>query len=144
MIKLKPIFTLFAALAVGTTPLLAADTKDETPLSKEMAAMNKTLRTLKRQVADPAKKAESVAMVDKMKANVAAALKYEPAITKDQPSADKPAFVEKFKKELGDLDKAYDELKAAINKGDADAVTQQFEKIADIKEKGHKDFAPDE
>jgi|SRR5688572_9330173 len=141
MIKLKSIFTLLAALAVGASSLFAAD--DETPLSKEMTAMNKSLRTLKRQVGDAAKKEDSLAIVDKMKANVAAALKYEPAITKDQPAGDKPAFVEKYKKQLGELDKILDELKAAINKGDADAVTQQLEKLSDIKEKGHKDFAPD-
>jgi hypothetical protein len=142
MIKLKSIFTLFAALAICAPSLLAAE--EETPLAKEMTAMNKTLRTLKRQVGDTTKKTESVAMVDKMKANVAAALKYEPTITKDQPAADKPAFVEKFKKQLGELDKILDDLKAAINKGDADGVTQQFEKLSDIKEKGHKDFAPEE
>lgn len=142
--SLFTLFTLFTALAVGATSLLAADEKDETPMAKEMAAMNKTLRTLKRQVGDTSKKTESVAMVDKMKANVAAALKYEPTITKDQPAGDKLAFVDKFKKQLGELDKALDELKAAINKGDADAVSQQFEKLTDIKEKGHKDFAPDE
>ena len=44
---------------------VAAD-KDETPLSKEMTSMNKSLRTLKRQLADPAKKDENVALVEKV------------------------------------------------------------------------------
>jgi soluble cytochrome b562 len=140
--KLKSLITALMALAVGASFAVAKD--DDTPLSKEMSAMNKSLRTLKRQAADPSKKAENLELVGKMKANVAAALKYEPAKTKDQPAADKPTYVSKYKKEMEGLDKAIDDLKAAIEKGDAENTQKMFEKLADIKEKGHKDFAPDE
>ena len=143
IMKMKTLLTLCAALAIGTLGARAED-KPDTPLSKQMSEMNKTLRSLKRQVADPSKKAENIAAVDKMKANVDAALKLEPAKTKDQPAADKPAYLEKYKQELNDLKKAFDELKAALNKGDAAATTAAFEKLSDSKDKGHKDFAPDE
>lgn len=139
--KLKTLLTTIVALAFGATAVIA---DDDTPLSKEMSAMNKALRTLKRQAADPAKKTENLALVATMKEKNAAALKYEPAKTKDQPAAEKPAYLEKFKKQMGDVDKALDELKAAIEKGDADATTKVFEKLADLKEKGHKDFGADE
>jgi hypothetical protein len=79
-----------------------------------------------------------------MKANIAAAAKLEPAKTKDQPAAEKPAYVEKYRKQLGELDKAFDGLKVAIEKGDDAAIQASFEKLSDMKEKGHKDFAPDE
>ena len=79
-----------------------------------------------------------------MKANVAAGLKYEPAKTKDQPAAEKTAYLDKFKQQMSDLDKSLDELKASIDKGDKEAITKLFEKLGEIKEKGHKDFAPDE
>jgi soluble cytochrome b562 len=140
--KLKTLLTTLVALGLGTSFAAAKD--DDTPLSKEMTAMNKSLRTLKRQAADASKKAENLELVGKMKANVAAALKYEPAKTKDQPAAAKPAYTDKYKAQIGDLDKAIDDLKAALEKGDADATQKCFEKLADIKEKGHKDFAPDE
>lgn len=139
--KLKTLLTTIVALAVGAT---AAFAEDDTPLSKEMSAMNKALRTLKRQAADPAKKADNLALVATMKEKVAASLKYEPAKTKDQPAGDKPAYLEKFKKQMTDLDKAIDELKAAIESGNADAAQKVFEKLGDIKEKGHKDFGADE
>jgi soluble cytochrome b562 len=141
--KLKTLLTLCAALAVGALGTRAED-KPDTPLSKQMSEMNKTLRTLKRQVADTSKKAENIAAVDKMKANVDAALKLEPAKTKDQPPAEKPAYLDKYKQQLNELKKTFDELKAALNKGDAEATTVALEKLADSKEKGHKDFAPDE
>lgn len=140
--KLKPLTAALMALLVGASFAVAKD--DDTPLSKEMSTMNKSLRTLKKQAADGSKKAENLELIAKIKANIAAGLKYEPAKTKDQPAGDKPAYLDKYKKQMGDLDKAVDDLKAAIEKGDADATTKTFEKLADIKEKGHKDFAPDE
>ena len=140
--KLKQLLTAVLALAIGATTALAKD--EDTPLSKEMTAMNKALRTLKRQAADASKKADNLALVATIKSKVAAALKFEPAKTKDQPAAEKPAYLEKFKKQMGDLDKAVDELKVAIESGNADAATKIFEKLGDIKEKGHKDFGADE
>ena len=140
--KLKPILTAIAALAVGAQFAVAAD--EDTPLAKEMSAMNKSLRTLKRQVSDPSKKAENVAMVGKMKENMNKALKLEPAKTKEQPAADKTAYVEKFRTQITELQKTLDQLKASIEKGDADAIQASLDKLSDQKEKGHKDFAPDE
>lgn len=140
--KLKTLLTAVMALAIGATTAMAKD--DDTPLSKEMSAMNKALRTLKRQAADASKKADNLALVATIKEKIAASLKYEPAKTKDQPAAEKPAYLEKFKKQMGDLDKAVDELKAAIESGNGDAATKVFEKLGDIKEKGHKDFGADE
>lgn len=139
--KLKTLLTTLVALAIGATAVIA---DDDTPLSKEMSAMNKALRTLKRQAADASKKADNLALIATMKEKCAAGLKYEPAKTKDQPAAEKPAYLEKYKKQMADLDKAIDELKAAIESGNADAATKVFEKLADIKEKGHKDFGADE
>jgi soluble cytochrome b562 len=140
--KLKLLLTAAMALAVSANFAVAAD--DDTPLNKEMTALNKSLRTLKRQAADASKKAENLELVAKMKANVQASLKYEPVKTKDQPPADKPTYLEKYKKEMGELDKLIDELKAGIEKGDADATAKTFEKLADLKEKAHKVFNPDE
>jgi soluble cytochrome b562 len=138
--KLKTLLTFAASLAAGASLAMA----DDTPLGKEMSAMNKALRTLKRQVADPAKKAENLALVDDMKKRVEASAKYEPAKTKDQPAADKPKYLEDYKAQIADLGKAIDELRAAVDKGDATAVQAVFDKLSDIKEKGHQKFSPDE
>ena len=143
--KFKSLITMLAALSFCGGAAIAEDKdKEDTPLSKEMSAMNKSLRTLKRQAVDPTKKADNLALVEKMKANVDAAEKLEPAKTKDQPAADKPAYLAKYKEQMAGLKKGFDDLKAAIEKSDADAVAKAFEKLSDIKEKGHKDFQPDE
>ena len=61
----KALLALAAALTLGFTTAIAKD--EDTPLTKEMTAMNKSLRMLKRQVADPAKKQDNLALVAKMK-----------------------------------------------------------------------------
>jgi soluble cytochrome b562 len=138
---LKSLFTAVAALAVGASFAVA---DEDTPLAKEMSAFNKNLRTLKRQISDASKKAESLEIVAKMKANMAAAAKLEPAKTKEQPAGDKPTYVEKYKAQIAQVEKTLDEVKAAIEKGDQTAAQAAFDKLSEQKEKGHKDFAPDE
>ena len=139
--KMKSLLAFVSAFALAASLAVA---EDDTPLAKEMSAMNKSLRALKKTANDPAQKAANIAAVDKMKANIAASTKLEPAKTKDQPAAEKTAYVEKYKAQMVDLDKALDELKGSIDKGDIEAIAKSFEKLADLKEKGHKDFAPDE
>jgi hypothetical protein len=70
--KLKTLLTLAMTLALGFTTALAAE--DDTPLMKEMKAMNKSLRTLKRQVADATKKDENVTLIAGIKKNIDASM----------------------------------------------------------------------
>lgn len=140
--KLKTLLTLAAALVVTSGPAFAQE--EDTPLSKEMSAMNRAWRKLKKQAADPAQKESSLALVATMKEKSEAALKFEPAQTKDQPEADKAAYLEKYKEMVTALGRTLDELKEAIEKGDNVQITALFEKVSDEKEKGHEKFAPDE
>jgi soluble cytochrome b562 len=139
--KMKSLLAFVSAFAVAAS-LAVAD--EDTPLSKEMSAMNKALRQLKKTASDPAAKAANLAAIDKIKANVTASVKLEPAKTKDQPAAEKEAYLEKYKKQMAELEKTFDDLKAAVTKGDEAGIQAAFEKLSDQKEKGHKDFAPDE
>lgn len=138
----KTLLTLATALALGLNTVAAKD--EDTPLAKEMTGMNKSLRMLKRQVADPAKKADNLALVAKIKGHLDAAFKLEPAKTKDVPAADKPAYLEKFKQELTELKKTYDDLETALKGDKQDEAKKLFEKLSEQKEKGHKDFGVDE
>ncbi len=138
----KALLTLAAALTLGFTTAIAKD--EDTPLTKEMTAMNKSLRMLKRQVADPAKKADNLALIAKIKGNLDAALKLEPSKIKDVPAADKPAYLEKFRQQLTELKKTYDDLEVALKADKPDEAKKLFEKLAEQKEKGHKDFGVDD
>jgi hypothetical protein len=140
--KLRTFLSIAATLAIGLQTGVAKD--DDTPLAKEMTAMNKSLRMLKRQVADPAKKDDNLALIAKIKGNIDASLKLEPAKTKDIPAADKPAYIEKFHQQLTALRKSYDDLETAIKDGKTDEAKKVFEKLSEQKEKGHKDFGVDD
>jgi hypothetical protein len=140
--KLKSLLTLVATLAIGFNVAFAAE--EDTPLAKEMKAMNKSLRTLKKQVADPAKKDENLELIAGIKKHLDASTKLEPLKTKDVPAAQKAAYLEKYKKELAELGKTYDDLEAAIKDGKPDDAKKAIDKLADEKEQGHKDFAPDD
>jgi len=140
--KLKSLLTIVATLAIGFNVALAAD--DDTPLAKEMKAMNKSLRALKKSAADASKKDENLALITGIKTHLDAAIKLEPAKTKDIPAAQKAAYLEKYKKEITELEKTYDDLSAAISAGKSDDVKKAIDKLADEKEQGHKDFYPDE
>ncbi len=139
--KLKSLLTLALTLAISSTFTFA---EEDTALAKEMKVVNKNLRTLKRQVEDASKKDENLALIATAKKSIDAALKLEPEKTKDVPAGEKAAYVQKYKAQMGDLGKTFDELEAAVKAGKVDDAKKLFEKLSEEKEKGHKDFAPDE
>ena len=139
--KLKSLLTLALTLAISSTFTFA---EEDTALAKEMKVVNKNLRTLKRQVEDASKKDENLALIATAKKSIDAALKLEPEKTKDVPAGEKAAYLQKYKAQMGDLGKTFDELDAAVKAGKVDDAKKIFEKLSEEKEKGHKDFAPDE
>jgi len=139
--KLKSLLTLALTLAISSTFTFA---EEDTALAKEMKVVNKNLRTLKRQVEDASKKDENLALIAAAKKSIDAALKLEPEKTKDVPAGEKAAYLQKYRAQMGDLGKTFDELDAAVKAGKVDDAKKLFEKLSEEKEKGHKDFAPDE
>jgi soluble cytochrome b562 len=140
--KLKSLLTLAAVLAVGFNVAVAAE--EDTPLAKEMKTVNKNIRTLKRQVEDASKKDENLALIAAAKKALDESLKLEPAKTKDVPAGEKAAYLDKYKAQMKDVVKTFDELEAAVKAGKTDDAKKLFEKLGDEKEKGHKDFNPDD
>lgn len=139
--KFKSLLTLALSLAIGFHVSAA---EEDTPLAKEMKTVNKSLRTLKRQADDASKKDENLGLIATSKKSLEACLKMEPAKTKDVPAGEKAAYLDKYKAQMNDLVKSFNDLEAAVKAGKGDDAKKIFEKLSDQKEKGHKDFAPDE
>jgi hypothetical protein len=137
------LLTILATVALGLHPAVAAEEED-TPLSKEMAQMNKSLRLLKRQVADATKKEENLELLAKIRKNTKASHDYEPAKGKGVPAAEKAAYIEKYKKQMMELDKTFEQLEAALKGDNQDEAKKLFEKLTEQKDQGHKDFAPED
>jgi len=138
--KMKTLLTVLATAALSLNFAFA----DDTELAKEMKVVNKNLRTLKRQVADPAKKAENLELLASVKKSIHASMSLEPAKTKDQPAAQKASYVDNYKKQMTDLQKSFDEVEAAVKADKPDEAKKAFDKLSEQKEKGHKDFGADE
>lgn len=139
--KLKSLLTLALSLAVGLSVSFA---EEDTPLAKEMKTVNKNLRTLKRQVEDASKKDENLGLIAASKKAIEASMKLEPITTKKVPAGERAAFLEKYKAQMTELAKSYTDLETAVKDGKADEAKKLFERLSEQKEKGHKDFAPEE
>jgi len=138
MKMLKHLTPLALVLSLG----LAAHA-DDTPMEKEMSAMNKAYKALKKSLEDPAQKAENLKLIAEIKKTTEASSKMEPKTTADQPAAGKAAFVEKYKAQMADFAKEVAALEAAVNAGDMAAAKASFDKLNDLKKKGHEAFKKD-
>ena len=136
--KLKKLLTLLAAIAITVPALNAAD--DETPLGKEMEKLSKALKAVNRNLTDAAQKDANLAKIAEAKAACAAAVKFDPAKTKEVPAADKAKFVTEFKASMEEVGKNLDALKAAIAGGKMDDAKALMEKLNGQKKDGHKKF----
>lgn len=137
--KLKHLLTLLAAFAI-TVPAFA---EEDTPLAKEMEKVGKALKGVNRDIADASKKAENLKRIDDAKAANQAALKYEPAKTKEVPAADKAKFLAGYKYSMEEAGKLLDALKAAVEAGKTDDAKAVMDKLNKAKKDGHKEYKAD-
>ncbi len=138
--KLKNLFTLLAACAIA----VPAFAEEDTPLGKEMEKIGKALKAINRNIADASQKDANLAKVADAKAANMAALKYEPAKTKDVPAADKAKFISGYKAAMEEVGKNLDALKAAIEGGKTDDAKALLEKLNTEKKEGHKKYKADD
>jgi len=139
--KLKPLFTLLAACAIAV-PAIAAD--EDTPLGKEMEKISKALKAINRNIADASAKDANIAKVVEARTANQAALKYEPAKTKDVPAAEKAKFLSGYKAAMEEVGKNLDALKAAIEGGKTEDAKALLEKLNNEKKEGHKKYKADD
>ena len=138
MKMLKHLTPLAIVLSLGVTAFA-----EDTPMEKEMSAMNKAYKALKKSVEDPAAKAENLKLIADIKKTTETTSKMEPKTTADQPAAAKPAFLEKYKAQMADFAKEVAALEAAVTAGNTAAAKASFDKLNELKKKGHEDFKKD-
>ena len=86
MKMLKKLIPFALILTLGATAF-----GDDTPMEKEMSAMNKAYKALKKTVADPASKDANLKLIAEIKKTTETSAKMEPKTTADQPAAGKAA-----------------------------------------------------
>jgi soluble cytochrome b562 len=137
---MKPRLLLTALLFVwGISPLVHAG-DDDTQLGKEMSAMNKAFRQLKKQAVDATQNAASLELVAKLKKATVDSIELIPEKAADLPEAARAAFTAKYKKEMQELVTVIDKLEAAFKAGDNEAAAKIVTEISSMQKAGHKEF----
>jgi hypothetical protein len=139
--KLKHLFTAVLAAAALAVPAFA---QEDTPLTKEMEKLNKALKVVNRNLADPAQKDANLAGIAVAKASMEKALTLEPAKAKDVPIAQKSKFMADYKAAMQESMKALEELKVAIAADNVEEAAKAMEKLNGQKKEGHKVFKKEE
>jgi soluble cytochrome b562 len=138
--KFKHLLTLLAACAL----IVPAYAEEDTPMTKEMEKLSKALKAVNRNLADASQKDANIAKIADAKTACAAAIKYEPATTKDVPAAEKAKYLADFKASMEEVGKNLDALKAAIEGGKMDDAKALMDKLNGQKKDGHKKFKSDD
>src|SRR3954471_4159238 len=98
-LRLLSAVTICALLALPAAR--AQDKKeDQTELGAKMEKASGAWRQAKKQTDKPDMKDDTLAKLATVKENLTAALKFEPAYTKDQPEADRAKFVAGYRDKL--------------------------------------------
>lgn len=129
--------TLVCALATGSG-VFAADA--ETELGGKMEKMGGAFRAIRKQITDPSKNADSLAKVVTIRQNAEAALKLDPALTKEKPAAEQKKFVENYRAEMKKFIELCGKLEAALKANNNAEAEKLCAAMGDASKAGHKEF----
>ena len=116
--------------------------KEKTPLGKEMSAMNKAWRQVKKQAGDASQNTETVKLLDQVIESCKASVDMKPVLSEEISEDKRPAFIEAYKKEMEELTQQYESLRSLFEAGENEKAQGMIKKIDDLKKKGHKEFKP--
>ena len=138
MKMIKKLIPFALVLTLGATAF-----GEDTPMEKEMGAMNKAYKALKKTIEDASQKEANLKLIAEIKKTAEASTKMDPKTAADQPAASKAAYLEKYRAQMAALSKEVAALEAAVTAGNTAAAKASFDKLNDLKKKGHEDFKKD-
>jgi hypothetical protein len=118
----------------------APDSEKKTDLEMRMDRIGKAFRKLKKQVADPAQNASSLALVATMQAAAKEAIDFTPEKAQDIPADQRAKFEDDFKAGIRDLQDRFAKLQDALSAGKNDDAVKLVADIGDFEKKEHKEF----
>jgi len=141
---MKATFQRSALFVLTLTILLPlrtfAEAGKDSPLHIEMEAINRSLRLINRQYADPAQKASTLELVATMQKHAQTARTFTPPKSEKMATVDQTKYLDTFHKDLDALLKEIGLLKQAITTDKTDAAKAEIDKIARLKESSHKEL----
>jgi soluble cytochrome b562 len=130
---------LAAAMAFSFVPQVRAD---DTPLAKAMDEMGDHYKALKKIIKDPAKNAESLALVDKSIAAAVISKAHMPKVIEKAPEAEKAKLIAGYRKAMAEVIAAYCKLEIELVEGKNEQAAETLKTLKDLEEKGHEVYNP--
>lgn len=143
LLLLAPVF----AFALAALPAVAAPSHGhgpDTELAREMKNIGKNVKTLRRTIADPAKKDEVLADLAQMIQSAEKAKTLTPKKESEIPEAQRGQFNKDFQEQIDGLIAEFKKIQAAVQDGKTAEAQAEFGKIGGMKRDGHEKFAADE
>ena len=139
---MKKKLLLCAAMLVVPALLSAQPKKDrsDTDIEKAMHQIGKAYRQLRKQVGDPAQNASSLELAATIRAGAAEAQQHVPLKAQDVAEAERAAFVDGFRKKMGEFIDTVDRLEGALKAGDNEQATRLVKELEELQKKDHKEF----
>jgi hypothetical protein len=133
-----------AALALcSLLPVAPQDEHDETPLAEAMEVVETAVGKLRRTLRDPAKNAESLALLVEADTAALACKGHTPSLTASLPEAEREAFVSAYRKQMAELLRGLLEVEIALLDGDGEAAKTALQLVREMEEPAHERFTDD-
>ena len=116
-----------------------ADEKS-TPLGDKMKIIAKSVKQLKKQIADPTKQQSSIDLVEAAQKAAEDGKQLVPAKAATVPEADRPKFIADYQMQIDALIKDFATIDTALHDGKYDDAQKAFDTLGDVKRDGHKKF----
>ena len=113
---------------------------EDSGLHNEMQGINRSVRQLSRQIADPAQKASSLQLVAEIQQHATKAKTLTPPKAKKMTGDEKTAYLALFHKDLDALIKELGVLKDAIAADKTEDAKAGLQKIGQLKNSSHKEL----
>jgi hypothetical protein len=118
--------------------------EEHSPLEERMHAIEDSIRALRRSLKEPAKQAESLALLAKLEADIVVAKGESPRLLAKLPEAERTKFLVDYRVEMvGMLEHAL-AVEKALLAGTPEAVQAAFEKLRALEDPAHARFTEEE
>jgi len=108
-----------------------------------MKILARGMKQLSKQITDPAKQQENIALLETLQKATVDSKSFEPAKTKTVPEAGRATFLADYGAELDKLKSAIDQVEQAVKAGDYAKAQSLLGKVGSIRKDGHDRFKQD-
>ena len=136
----KTLLKMICILLALLLPCFSFSRAEDTPLEKRMGAISHDFKEIQKQIADPAQKDSTLALIVKVKANAMASGTLQPSMIKNVPEPDRAKFLTDFKSAIDELVLQIGSLEKAVQEGNIPEAQTALKDIQETKKEGHSSF----